>query len=429
MRDLWDRPDWSHAAFYDPTVTDHAPALQTHSPEVTLELSDVIPDLVSHRDEVCVVCTVAGVPWARLVARPDQGRVTAQRMRAAITEELGLALCREVVRTACLGRPADPSSSLRERLARLAKQRPVHESAATREHAGAGGSVGRPATSLDGTGSRTCTNALDRGSLRPGGGAGGGPGPTTMMPSVVTDRLPILMYHRVAEEGSEASIRWRVAPWAFADQMRYLRDAGYHSVGLATWRQAIGTRRPLPGRAVAITFDDGYLDFATHAQPILDEHGFTASVYVVVDWVGRTNGWDGVYRAAGSADGLGRDPPARRRRGSNSDHTRARTGRCWPVGGRHDPRRRGSAAPATGASRARSPPVAAIAYPYGDVDGVVARVMERCGYRVGLTCRPGRSSLLDSPLLLPRIEVEGGDDLATFILKLTDTPKITGSGF
>ena len=38
------------------------------------------------------------------------------------------------------------------------------------------------------------------------------------------------------------------------------------------------------------------------------------------------------------------------------------------------------------------PPVAAIAYPYGDVDGVVARVMGRFGYRVGLTCRPGEAA-------------------------------------
>ena len=34
-------------------------------------------------------------------------------------------------------------------------------------------------------------------------------------------------------------------------------------------------------KKVVITFDDGYRDFYTHAFPVLEKHGFTASMFIV----------------------------------------------------------------------------------------------------------------------------------------------------
>ncbi|MEH2178714.1 hypothetical protein [Nostoc sp.] len=67
------------------------------------------------------------------------------------------------------------------------------------------------------------------------------------------------MYHRVASTGSSKMAQWRVTPEAFEEQLRYLQDAGFYSVTLEDWRIAMMTKKPLPGRAVLITFDDGYL--------------------------------------------------------------------------------------------------------------------------------------------------------------------------
>lgn len=103
------------------------------------------------------------------------------------------------------------------------------------------------------------------------------------------------MYHRVAPTGAETLKQWRTSPEAFAEQLRYLRDAGYYSVGLETWRQAIAHKQPLPGRAIILTFDDGYLDFLTYAYPILQEYGFSATVFLVSEQVGKSNQWDTVY--------------------------------------------------------------------------------------------------------------------------------------
>jgi hypothetical protein len=110
--------------------------------------------------------------------------------------------------------------------------------------------------------------------------------------SILTDRLPILMYHRVAPTGSAAMTRYRVSPEAFEHQLRYLRDGGYYSVSLEDWRLAMQTKTPLPGRAILITFDDGYLDFQTHAWPLLQRFGFSTTVFLVAGAIDESNSWD-----------------------------------------------------------------------------------------------------------------------------------------
>jgi peptidoglycan/xylan/chitin deacetylase (PgdA/CDA1 family) len=44
---------------------------------------------------------------------------------------------------------------------------------------------------------------------------------------------------------------------------------------------------------VAITFDDGYRSVLTHAAPILERHGFSATLFVPTRWLGDRNRWDG----------------------------------------------------------------------------------------------------------------------------------------
>lgn len=45
--------------------------------------------------------------------------------------------------------------------------------------------------------------------------------------------------------------------------------------------------------AVAITFDDGFQNFADVALPVLREHGATATVFVATDHVAGSNAWSG----------------------------------------------------------------------------------------------------------------------------------------
>ncbi len=233
--------------------------------------------------------------------------------------------------------------------------------------------------------------------------------------TIGTHRLPILMYHRVAPSGLPAMGRFRVPPDAFEAQLRYLRDAGYHSITLEQWRAAQAARKPVAGRAVLLTFDDGYVDFLTYAWPLLKQYGFSAIVFLVADHVGRSNDWDHVY---------GEEVPLM---SWNDIHWLQRQGIVF---GSHT----ASHHPLTSLSaegvvregaRSRAilecelaSPISAIAYPYGDFDPTVEHLIGACGYTFGLSCRPGLSTLQDSALALPRIEVTGDDSLQTFAANL-----------
>ncbi len=93
---------------------------------------------------------------------------------------------------------------------------------------------------------------------------------------ITTACLPILMYHRVTPSISPAMARWRIMPEALEEQLCYLRDSGFYTVRLEEWHSAMKDRRPLPGRAILLTFDDGYLDFLNYAWPLLKRFQFSA---------------------------------------------------------------------------------------------------------------------------------------------------------
>jgi peptidoglycan/xylan/chitin deacetylase (PgdA/CDA1 family) len=107
-----------------------------------------------------------------------------------------------------------------------------------------------------------------------------------------TERLPILMYHSVNHTGPATLARYRIAPEQFEEQIAYLRDAGYYSTTFEQWRIAAEARKPLPGHAIILTFDDGYRDFRECGWPILKRYGFSAVVFLVASQLGGTNVWD-----------------------------------------------------------------------------------------------------------------------------------------
>ncbi|TBR56728.1 hypothetical protein B4U84_28310 [Westiellopsis prolifica IICB1] len=247
---------------------------------------------------------------------------------------------------------------------------------------------------------------------------GGLPQRTTPKVSAITHtlELPILMYHRVAPSSSSKIPSLRVTLEAFEEQLRFLQDAEFYSISLEEWRVAMVAEKPLPGRAVLITFDDGYLDFFTYAWPLLKRYGFSAIVFLVADLVGKTNVWDSAY---------GEDIPLLNWEqikqlqkegvefGSHSVSHRHLTSLSSVEIVREGVRSQ------TILQRELGVPIKAFAYPYGDVASVIEHLIGACGYVFGLSCQSGRSSFQDSLLALPRIEVEGSDSLDNFVKKLS----------
>jgi peptidoglycan/xylan/chitin deacetylase (PgdA/CDA1 family) len=97
----------------------------------------------------------------------------------------------------------------------------------------------------------------------------------------------ILAYHSIDPSGSVISIH----PDAFERHLRAFEQHGVRVVGLETLLSLDDD-----AHAVALTFDDAFLNFATIAWPRLRARGFTATVFVPTAFAGRTNDWAGGRR-------------------------------------------------------------------------------------------------------------------------------------
>ncbi len=101
--------------------------------------------------------------------------------------------------------------------------------------------------------------------------------------SALALHVPILEYHRIvppADAGN--SLKGLVVPPAtFAAQMNALAVAGWHTVTMATLANDLAAGIKPAAKTFVITIDDGWDDGYTYALPILEQHGFVATYFVI----------------------------------------------------------------------------------------------------------------------------------------------------
>jgi peptidoglycan/xylan/chitin deacetylase (PgdA/CDA1 family) len=105
--------------------------------------------------------------------------------------------------------------------------------------------------------------------------------------------VPILTYHSLDDSGSVIS----VTPAAFRAHVRSLADRGFSGIPLGRLLDGWEGRASLPPRSVVLTFDDAFRNFAEAARPVLESHGFSATVFAVAGRAGATNDWPGQLAA------------------------------------------------------------------------------------------------------------------------------------
>ena len=93
----------------------------------------------------------------------------------------------------------------------------------------------------------------------------------------ILDPLPILMYHKVVQDGEPCN-DMRVTVSKLREDFEYLRDLGCTPV----LPRDLLSGQPLPVHPVMITFDDGYVDNYTLMFPLLQEFGFHALICPIV---------------------------------------------------------------------------------------------------------------------------------------------------
>ncbi|ARU40608.1 hypothetical protein CCB80_05410 [Armatimonadetes bacterium Uphvl-Ar1] len=219
--------------------------------------------------------------------------------------------------------------------------------------------------------------------------------------------VPVLMYHRVSEltEREERSPLMRdltVSPADFEAQLQFLRDEGFTFLHVTEVAEALKLGKPLPERAVALTFDDGYKDNFDVAFPLLKKYGAKGTVFMVTNNLGRAErlSWPNLIEMSVKAVEI---------QSHTVSHPDLRV---------IDDRRLLSELVDSRQilERGLGKPVTSLAYPAGAFDDRVVVAVAEAGYlsawkKGGGPVRPGDSA---NPLLLPRIRVHGRTDADKF---------------
>ena len=229
--------------------------------------------------------------------------------------------------------------------------------------------------------------------------------------------IRILFYHRISDDPDPLA----VSPRRFREQMEWLADQGYEVVDLAGAVELLD-REVMPAGVVSLNFDDGFLDVAENALPVLERLGFRATVFLPTGVIGGTASfawyaeqpplltWDDVVEL----DGAGTlrfeahtvthpnlllldDDASRYEIVQSRRDLEARLGR----------------------------PVEAFCYPAGLFGERERAFVAEAGYRVAVSCEPGVNVPGADPLTLRRRQIDPRDRQLDFRAKVGgghDTP-------
>jgi biofilm PGA synthesis lipoprotein PgaB len=98
-----------------------------------------------------------------------------------------------------------------------------------------------------------------------------------------------LCYHDVEDSVGDPEGN-AISSGRLVQHFSWLRANGYHVVGIDDLLAAQRGERPLPDKAVLLTFDDGYASFYTRVYPLLRAFGYPAVLALVGSWLDAADG-------------------------------------------------------------------------------------------------------------------------------------------
>ena len=225
------------------------------------------------------------------------------------------------------------------------------------------------------------------------------------MTTSVWTPVPILMYHAVEDAPRPPKYKhFYVTAREFAGQMRMLKSSGHCPITFGALAAARAGLASLPPQPVLLTFDDGYLNLKTNVHPLLSSLGFSYTVFLVSELVGKTNAWVAAegYEPTPLLDWP--DILAMQAEGGVEfeGHTRThpRLADLSEADVRHE-----LADSKTALEQKLGKALTTLCYPYGSVSERVAEITADAGYTQAVTTEFGRARATDNPLRLPRISV------------------------
>lgn len=429
LQAIWNRPNWLSEYFYNPEKADKSFTINLDRDLIAVEVSAELPNIKVKLSEIDVLVKVGGVAIGIVTVPVKNNFVSAQKLRSAITRNSGFELCIACVREALVGKPLQGEMSLRSRLTSAAQK--IANAANWLNAKGSGGiypqdavMFGRREGAIGTSVSRRA--ALPAAAMRELTAAAAIAGESiTQIPlenelpkqvfyapeiiwrkssyrkvsqsfqpelldnNTVTKSLPILAYNRICTEILE-------------QQLQYLKDSGYYSTSWEDWQNAKLAQIPLPGKAVLLTFDGGYLDFFNYAFPLLKRFNFTATVFLVAESIGKTNSWEKAEFPEVQLMGW---PEILQLRDAGIEFG-SMSAIYQPLTTLSPTEivREGAKSRAI-LERGLGKPVKCFAYPYGDVDKIVEHLIGATGYTFGVSFRSNFSNFDDNLMSLPRLQI------------------------
>lgn len=228
--------------------------------------------------------------------------------------------------------------------------------------------------------------------------------------------IPILTYHHTEQappKGFAMRSLW-VTPSSFSTQMRWLSRLGYR--GLSMSELVPYLRGEKKGKVVGITLDDGYQSNVSHALPILKQHGFSATCYVVSGRLGQHNEWDAALGMAKAAlmdvDEMRTWVDAGMEVGSHTC-SHADLNQLSLAEARHELLQSKS-----DLENLLQKPVTQFCYPYGHFSPEHEALVSQAGYEAATTTHRGRACATDRMTALPRVPVVRSTYAVQFLLKV-----------
>ena len=221
--------------------------------------------------------------------------------------------------------------------------------------------------------------------------------------------VPVLMYHQISAP-PEAVGKLAVPPRVFAGQLEYLARHGFTTMTASALAAALAAGAALPGRAVVLTFDDGFADFHERALPLLRRYGLTATLFVTTGWIadagrgaagrrpGRMLAWSQIIEAAAGGIEIGAHShrhPQLDQLGGNRLHAELVISK-------------GLLEDTLGT------PVPGLAYPFGYSSAQVRRAASRAGYAYGCGVGNALAGPQHHPFALPRLTVRASTGESAF---------------
>lgn len=219
--------------------------------------------------------------------------------------------------------------------------------------------------------------------------------------------VPILCYHRFT--AGRSTSRMEVAAAEFARQLQWLHDQGWTVVPLKQVLGFVAGRNGVPGKAVAITIDDGYRSAYEVAAPVLKRFNDPATLFVYTDFVGAGAGlsWAQVeeIRRGGLIDVQSHSK-------THPDLAKRLPGEAEAA---YEKRLHTEVdLPLQLLSRHGAADASVFAFPYGATNPQVEAVLKAAGYPAAVTVARGGNPGWAPPFLLRRDMIFGDDSLARF---------------